>query len=159
MDLEHIDVGGGLAIDYDGSQTNFHSSMDYSMQEYANDVVSVLQDICDELEQPHPHIISESGRALVAHQRSANFRKTYWVRMNLALKMKFALINPVNSDSSILHTMFEADESVSLKNAQECFNDAVTAKDEGIALFSHGVIDLESRACIDEIFGRPVKKY
>ena len=65
--LDHIDVGGGLAVDYDGSQTNFHSSMNYSMQEYANDVVSVMQDICDEVGEPHPHIISESGRALVAH--------------------------------------------------------------------------------------------
>jgi len=155
LDLDHIDVGGGLAIDYDGSQTNFHSSMNYSVQEYANDVVSVLQDICDELEQPHPHIISESGRALVAHHAALIFD----VLGANELGIKEAHINrPGEEDHSIIHTMYDAYEAVSLKNAQECFNDAVTAKDEGIALFSHGVIDLESRARIDEIFWATCKK-
>jgi arginine decarboxylase len=65
--LQFIDVGGGLAVDYDGSQTNFHSSANYSLQEYANDVVFAVQQACDEKGIAHPDIISESGRALVAH--------------------------------------------------------------------------------------------
>lgn len=154
--LDQIDVGGGLAIDYDGSQTNFHSSMNYSMQEYANDVVSVLQDICDEFEQPHPHIISESGRALVAHHAVLVF--DVLGANELGIKDETRISKPTEDDHSILHTMYDAYESVSAKNAQECFNDAVTTKDEGIALFSHGVIDLESRARLDELFWAICKK-
>lgn len=154
--IDSIDVGGGLAIDYDGSQTNFHSSMNYSMQEYANDVVSVLQDICDELGQPHPHIISESGRALVAHHAVLIF--DVLGANELGMKDDSTIKKPNDDDHSILHTMYEAYESVSLKNAQECFNDAITTKDEGIALFSHGVIDIESRARIDELFWAICKK-
>jgi arginine decarboxylase len=62
-----LDVGGGLGVDYDGSQTNFHSSMNYTTQEYAYDVVSAVRDICDEKGVPHPDIVTEAGRALVSH--------------------------------------------------------------------------------------------
>ena len=65
--LKYMDVGGGLGVDYDGSQTNFESSVNYTLQEYANDVVYHLQTVCDEAKVPHPTIISESGRAIVAH--------------------------------------------------------------------------------------------
>jgi arginine decarboxylase len=154
--LSYIDVGGGLAIDYDGSQTNFHSSMNYSMQEYANNVVSVLQDICDELKEPHPNIISESGRALVAHHAVLVF--DVLGANQLGLKDDTVIEKPDDQDHSILHTMYEAYDSVSAKNAQECFNDAITAKEEAIALFGHGIIDLECRALIDELFWATCKK-
>ncbi len=62
-----MDVGGGLGVDYDGSQTNFESSVNYTLQEYANDVVFHMQTVCDEAKVPHPTIISESGRAVVAY--------------------------------------------------------------------------------------------
>src|SRR5262245_17760702 len=65
--LKYLDVGGGLGVDYDGSQTNFESSMNYTLQEYANDVVYHIQTVCDEAGVPHPTIISESGRAVVAY--------------------------------------------------------------------------------------------
>ncbi|HUF18941.1 MAG TPA: biosynthetic arginine decarboxylase, partial [Thermoanaerobaculia bacterium] len=65
--LEYLDVGGGLAIDYDGSRSTFHSSMNYTVQEYANDIVYNIMDVCDEEKVPHPDIVSESGRAIVAH--------------------------------------------------------------------------------------------
>ena len=65
--LEYLDVGGGLGVDYDGSQTNFESSVNYTLQEYANDVVYHLQTICDEAKVPHPTILSESGRAIAAY--------------------------------------------------------------------------------------------
>jgi arginine decarboxylase len=126
------------------------------MQEYANDVVSVLQDICDEFEQPHPHIVSESGRALVAHHAALIF--DVLGANELGIKDKTLISKPTDDDHLILHTIYEAYDSVSLKNVQECFNDAVTAKDEGIALFSHGVIDLESRARLDELFWATCKK-
>ena len=71
--LEYLDVGGGLGIDYDGSQTNFESSVNYTLQEYANDVVYHVQSVCDEAGVPHPTIISESGRAVVAYHSALVF--------------------------------------------------------------------------------------
>src|SRR5206468_10997053 len=65
--VRYIDVGGGLGIDYDGSQTDFESSVNYTLQEYANDVVFRVKSVCDEAGVPHPIIISESGRAVVAY--------------------------------------------------------------------------------------------
>src|SRR6185369_5090390 len=65
--LQYMDVGGGLGIDYDGSQTDFESSVNYTLQEYANDVVYHIQQVCDETEVAHPNIISESGRAIAAY--------------------------------------------------------------------------------------------
>src|SRR2546423_6322818 len=65
--LEYLDVGGGLAIDYDGSRSTFHSSMNYTIEEYASDIVYNIMDVCDDEGVPHPHIVSESGRAIVAH--------------------------------------------------------------------------------------------
>ena len=65
--LQYLDVGGGLGVDYDGSQTNFESSMNYTLQEYANDVIYHVQTVCDEASVPHPTIVSESGRAVVAY--------------------------------------------------------------------------------------------
>jgi arginine decarboxylase len=65
--LEYIDVGGGLAVDYDGSGSTFHSSMNYSVKEYADNVIYGVMDVCDDEKVPHPHLVSESGRAVVAH--------------------------------------------------------------------------------------------
>src|SRR5581483_7897450 len=65
--IRYLDVGGGLGIDYDGSQTDFESSVNYTLQEYANDVVFRIKSVCDEMGVPHPIIISESGRAVVAY--------------------------------------------------------------------------------------------
>lgn len=154
--LDHIDVGGGLAIDYDGSKTNFHSSMNYSMQEYANDVVSVLQDICDDNNQPHPHIISESGRALVAQHAVLIFDVLGANELGISAQENIPKIT--EDDHTVLHTLHEAYLAVSTKNAQECYNDAVAAKEESVALFSHGVIDLETRAKVDELFWVTTKK-
>ncbi len=148
--LDYIDVGGGLAVDYDGSQTDFHSSMNYSLQEYANDVISVMQDICDENEQPHPNIISESGRALVAHHAVLVFNMLGVSEMtNPDIENPTA---PGEDDHNILHTMWEAYQSISHKSFQETHNDAIAAKEESVTLFSHGVIDLETKARVDDLF-------
>src|SRR5438270_9775578 len=76
--LMYIDVGGGLGVDYDGSKTNFESSINYGLQEYANDVIFHVKEICDESGVPHPTIISESGRAMVAHHSVLVFNVLGW---------------------------------------------------------------------------------
>jgi arginine decarboxylase len=150
VNLSHMDIGGGLAIDYDGSQTDFHSSMNYSLQEYANDVIGVTQEICDANELPHPTIISESGRALVAHHAVLVFNV---LGVNeLRNDASPPLVAPGEDDHSVLHTMWEAHQSVSKKNYQEAYNDVLAAKEESVTLFSHGVIDLGTKARVDDLF-------
>src|SRR6266853_5491083 len=76
--LQMIDVGGGLGVDYDGSKTNFESSINYGLQEYANDVVFHIKEICDQAGASHPTIISESGRAMVAYHSVLVFKVLGW---------------------------------------------------------------------------------
>lgn len=153
--IQIVDVGGGLAVDYDGSQTNFHASMNYSTQEYANDVVSTLMDILDERGCPHPMIISESGRALVAHHSALIFNV---LGANQMAGQYAKLIEPNEDDHTILHQMYEAYASLSKKNVQEIYNDAVTAKEESVTLYSHGVLDLKAKAQLDDCFWAILEK-
>ncbi len=148
--LGYMDIGGGLAVDYDGSQTDFHSSMNYSTQEYANDIISVTQDICDTNSEPHPMIVSESGRALVAHHAMLVFNVLGVNELTSSISKEF--IPPNDEDHGILHTMWEAYQSVSKKSFQEAYNDAQVAKEESVTLFSHGVIDLETKARVDDLY-------
>ena len=145
--LKFFDVGGGLAVDYDGSKTNFHSSANYSLQEYANDVVSTIQDACDNKGVPHPSIVSESGRALVAHHSVLVFDV-------LGVSNTDAEIPPdvVESENSTIRDLFEAYRGVSQKNFQESFHDAVRLKEESATLFKLGYLDLDARAMVDKLF-------
>ena len=154
--LNTVDVGGGLAIDYDGSKTNFHSSMNYSTQEYANDVVSIMQDICDIKNIKHPNILSESGRSLLAHHSMLIFNVLEVSQ--LTNKYNKNINPPKETDHSIIHLLWETYKNVNLKNFQETYNDAVSAKDESITLFSHGVIKLKTKAHIEELFWLICKK-
>jgi len=155
--LDHIDVGGGLAIDYDGSQTNFHASMNYSTQEYANDIVSTIQEICEEKSLKHPTLLSESGRALVAHHAVLIFNV---LGVNQATGDKNVNLSaPKEEEHAILHTMWEAYTSSSNKKRyQEAYNDAIAAKEESVTLFSHGYIDLETKARVDDLFWASCKQ-
>ena len=149
--LNVVDCGGGLAVDYDGSQTNFHSSMNYSTQEYANDVVSILQDICDANEEPHPTIVTEAGRALVAHHSVLVFN-VLGVHEFHDVNAIEKIAQPSEDEHDVLHRMWEAFSSVNKRNFQEAYNDIVEQKEESVTLFSHGVIDLKTRARAEELF-------
>ena len=149
-ELKTIDVGGGLAVDYDGSMTNFHSSKNYSVQEYANDIVSTLGDISQHHGEPHPRIFSESGRALAAHHSVLVFN-VLGVHEYLDGR-QLELSAPNENDHMVLHSMWEAFKTVNRRNVQEIFNDVVALKEESTTLFSHGVIDLETRAKVDDLF-------
>lgn len=146
--MGYLDVGGGLGIDYDGSRTNYESSMNYSMAEYARDVVSNVRDICDSMQVPVPDLVSESGRAIVAPHamlvvevfERINKRETLGVQHQPKVKHK------VVDDLEFL-----------LKNKArlgklERFHDAVQKKEEAFSLFNLGYLDLENRAAAESLY-------
>ena len=143
-----VDVGGGLGVDYDGSQTNFHSSKNYSAQEYANDVVAAVQSACDEAEIPHPDLVTEAGRWMVAHHSVLVFDVlgVNEVRSGRPLE-------PVDeNDAKILRDLEEVWQTISRKNARECYHDAVQLKEDASTLFSLGQLDLRDRARVESLF-------
>jgi len=146
--LHMIDVGGGLGVDYDGSKTNFHSSMNYSVQEYANDVVASLQEAAEEAELPHPDIITESGRALVAHHSVLVFDV---LDVNEMLP-KAPLPSVAEEDHKVLHDLLELHENVTVENVQEAYHDAEQLREETNTLFSMGYLDLSVRARAEHLY-------
>ncbi len=145
---EILDVGGGLGVDYDGSKTNFHSSKNYSLQEYANDVVSYVQEACDEASVPHPDIVTEAGRAMVAHHSVLIFDV---LGVNEVLSGKRP--QPVEEDDEkVLRELWEIWNTVSRKNVQEAYHDALQLKEEATTMFSLGYLDLVARARVERLF-------
>lgn len=148
--LKVVDVGGGLAVDYDGSKTNFHASKNYSLQEYANDIISTLGDICDDNEEPHPLVLSESGRALVAHHSVLIFNVLGTHEFTDGLREP--LKPPTDEDHHLIRDLWEAYTMVETRNVQEIYNDLLSFKEESATLFNHGIIDLQTRAQTEDLF-------
>jgi arginine decarboxylase len=145
--LKYLDVGGGLGIDYDGSQTDFESSVNYTLQEYANDVVYHIQNVCDEAEVPHPIIVSESGRAIAAYHSVLVF--------NVMGVTGFGddSFEPVPQDAEQpLVDLQETYKSLSSKNLLESFHDAQTALDSALNLFSLGYLPLAQRSQAEKLY-------
>ncbi len=145
--LKYLDVGGGLGIDYDGSQTDFESSVNYTLQEYANDVVYHIQNVCDEAEVPHPTIVSESGRAIAAYHSVLVF--------NVMGVTGFGddSFEPVPQDAEQpLVDLQETYRSLSSKNLLESFHDAQTALDSALNLFSLGYLPLAQRSQAEKLY-------
>ncbi len=143
-----IDVGGGLGVDYDGSQTNFHSSMNYTTQEYANDVVASIQEACDEAKIPHPDIVTEAGRAMVAHHSMLVF-DVLGVHETLPGRPP----QPVEEDDHrILRDLHEAWSTITKKNVLEAYHDSLQLKEEATSLFSLGYLNLRERARAERLF-------
>ena len=152
--MGYLDVGGGLGIDYDGSRSNFESSMNYSMEEYTRDVVSNIREICEDCDEPVPDIVSESGRAIVAPH-------------SLLVVEVFERINKRESlghrhRPEEKHKVVE-DLEILLKNRTrlgrlERFHDALQKKDEAFSLFNLGYLDLENRAAAESLFWQICEK-
>ncbi|MEM9487610.1 MAG: biosynthetic arginine decarboxylase [Myxococcota bacterium] len=146
--LGYFDVGGGLGVDYDGSQTNFASSMNYTVQEYANDIVYSMKEICDAAEVPHPHIVTESGRAVAAYHSV--------LVVNVLGVSEFGTYTQpkeVAEDAApLLRYLTDTYESVSPKNLLEVFHDALEYKDQLLQLFNLGHSSLEERVQGENIF-------
>ncbi len=145
--LKYIDVGGGLGIDYDGTGSS-DSSINYSEQEYANDVVSILQGLCDEKQIPHPHIVTEAGRFLVAHHSVLVFDI---LGVN-DLEQKHPPRTATKSDPRLMQDLQYIFEKLNRENINECFNDLTQAKQETLQLFTYGVLTLEQRAWCESMY-------
>jgi arginine decarboxylase len=145
--LEYLDVGGGLAIDYDGSRSTFHSSMNYSAEEYARDVVYNIADICDDEKVPHPHIVSESGRATVAHH-------------SVLVVQAFGAIEktPLESreiqaaDHKLVRELLEIDSRLAPDALNEAWHDLQQIKEQAQTLFEVGQLNLDVKARVESLF-------
>jgi arginine decarboxylase len=146
--LQFIDVGGGLGVDYDGSQTNFESSMNYTLQEYANDVVYHIQTVCDEASVPHPTIVSESGRAVVAYHSVLVFNV---LGVSGFGDEKVPAAASQDWEQPLID-LVETYNNVSARNALEAFHDAQQALDMALSLFNTGYLPLDQRSMAENLF-------
>lgn len=150
--LAYIDVGGGLGVDYDGSKTTAGSSVNYSLQEYANDVVFHIREVCEDANVPHPTIISESGRTMVAYHSVLVFGVLGWSGFD-----RFKVPKPIDEQTLAAYpkpvrTLHDAYYSLSEDNFVEPYHDALVARDETLHLFNLGYCDLENRGLAERLF-------
>lgn len=145
--MGYMDVGGGLAVDYDGSKTDFHASKNYQLQEYAYDIVDALKNACEKNNCPMPTIVSESGRAVAAHHSVLVFEVVG------ANEVRYG--EPVAPDQSahrVLRELWETYKNVVPKNVQESFHDATQAKEEAQSLFKYGYLGLREQAHAERLY-------
>jgi arginine decarboxylase len=146
--LEYIDVGGGLGVDYDGSQTNFESSVNYTLQEYANDVVYHMLRACEDAGVKHPTIISESGRAVVAYHSVLVFG-VLGVSEQGENGVPPKLADEVEQP---LTDMLETYQNMTVRNVLESYHDAQQALDSAMSLFTTGYLPLDQRSMIENLY-------
>ena len=145
--MKYLDVGGGLGVDYDGSQTNFYASKNYNMQNYANDIVAELKYACAERKVPVPTLISESGRAIASHQSVLIFDVVSTSNVPFGPPDP-----PTEEDPPIVHHLWENYQSITQENYQESYHDAVQFKDEAISRFNLGILRITERARVERIY-------
>jgi arginine decarboxylase len=146
--IEYIDVGGGLGVDYDGSRSAFDSSTNYSLQEYTNDVVYYIADVCNAEKVPHPDIISESGRAIVAHH-------------SVLVVEVFGAIGKTRPDTNFVYSenehplvkeLLDIKKNLAKLNKLEAYHDALERKEDAHNMFTLGLMDLPDKAKIETLY-------
>lgn len=147
-ELGYLDVGGGLGVDYDGSRSDFDSSTNYSLEEYANDVVWNIMDVCDSEGVAHPAIVSESGRAIVAHH-SVLVMEAFSSIERTAPKLK---VEATEKDHRLVHDILEVKQRLKRGNRIESLHDSQHIKEESQQMFDLGLLDLESKAKIETVY-------
>ncbi len=151
VDISHVDVGGGLGVDYDGSGSTSQASVNYTLQEYADDVIYTLAEACREHELPMPHIISESGRALTAHHALLLLSV-----IDVESQADNAVPELTDDHYSLLHEMAadyaSVSKRVSRKRVREVYHDATFDKERAQELFNTGVLSLRDRAIAEQIY-------
>jgi arginine decarboxylase len=148
--LKYIDVGGGLGVDYDGSQTAYDSSMNYTLAEYASDVVYRIKTVCDDAEVEHPTIISESGRAMVAYHTMLVFDV-----LGVSGLERFDGPETLPNGDDVpqpLIDLCEAHKALNKRNLIESYHDALQAYDQALSLFNLGHLALDQRAYAEKTF-------
>ena len=158
--LQYIDVGGGLGVDYDGSGTNFSSSMNYTLNEYASDVVYRVASVCNARNIPHPVIVSESGRAVAAYHSVLIFDA-----LGSSALDKFRVTGQISEDyggteelPQPVRDLFDAHRSVSERRLVECYHDALTAREQVLQMFNLGLLSLEFRALAERLYWATLTK-
>jgi len=147
-ELGYLDVGGGLGVDYDGSRSDFDSSTNYSLQEYANDVVWNIMDVCDSEGVPHPAIVSEGGRAIVAHH-SVLVMEAFSSIERTAPKLK---VEAAEKDNKLVRDILDVKQRLKRGNRIESLHDIQQIKEESQQMFDLGLLDLESKAKIETVY-------
>ncbi|MFO7653858.1 MAG: biosynthetic arginine decarboxylase [Candidatus Krumholzibacteriia bacterium] len=149
-EMQFMDVGGGLAVDYDGSKTAFESSMNYTVEEYARDVVWIIQQACDRAEMPHPVIVTECGRATVAYHSVLVFE---------VLDIANTFSTPCDpqdvlerTESPAIQNMAQLLIELTPKNCQETLHDAIEQRQDILQQFGLGLISIEERALGDRCY-------
>jgi arginine decarboxylase len=145
--MGYLDVGGGLAIDYDGSKTDFHASKNYTLEEYAADIVAHVQAACNKANVTCPTLVSESGRAVAAHHSILVFEVVGANEVRFGDPME-----PKPEAHRLLKDLYETYKGISAKNVQESFHDATQAKEEAQNLFKYGYLSLRERAQAERLF-------
>ncbi|HZV35915.1 MAG TPA: biosynthetic arginine decarboxylase, partial [Verrucomicrobiae bacterium] len=147
FEIEYMDVGGGLGVDYDGSRSAFDSSTNYTLQEYTNDIVYYIADVCNAEKVPHPGIISESGRAIVAHH-------------SVLIVEVFGSIEKIRSNGlhygdnehPLVRELLDIRKNLSKLNKLEAYHDALERRDDAHQMFTLGMMDLPDKAKIENLY-------
>jgi arginine decarboxylase len=140
--IQYLDVGGGMAVDYDGSRTSFESSANYNAQEFANDVIYVIKTVCDDENVPHPTIIQESGRYLSA------YHAILVTNVQDEIETVVEDITPMTvekDDPQVVRELHDLRETINAKNYREYYHDALEAREDLFTMFNLGLISLEDR--------------
>ena len=146
--IEFMDVGGGLGVDYDGSRSNFDSSTNYTLQEYTNDIVYYIADVCNAERVPHPTIISESGRAIVAHHSVLIvevFGAIEKIRPGDAFKYG-------DGEHALVRELLDIKKNLGKANKLEAYHDALERREDAQHMFTLGVLDLPDKAKIENLY-------
>jgi arginine decarboxylase len=151
--LEYLDVGGGLAIDYDGSRSTFHSSMNYSVEEYARDIVYNIMDVCDDEKVPHPNIVSESGRAIVAHHSVLVVQAFGAIEKTPLQPLTVTAI-----DHKLTRELIEINDSLVPSKLTESWHDLVQIKEQAQTMFELGLLGLDVKARVEELYWQIAEK-
>ena len=150
--LTHVDIGGGLGVDYNGSNTAQEGSVNYTLQEYANDIIYHLQTVCDATQTPHPGVISESGRAMAAHHSLLIFDVLGWTGFDRFDLPEVFGEPALGAMPEPVRTLAESYTALNEHNYSECYHDALLARDQTLSLFNLGYCSIEHRGLAERLF-------
>ena len=146
--IEYLDVGGGLGVDYDGSRSAFDSSTNYSLQEYTNDIVYYIADVCNAEKVPHPDIVSESGRAIVAHH-SVLIVEVFGAigKTHRDIQLSYG-----DNEHALVKELLDIRKNLAKLNKLEAYHDALERKEDAHNMFTLGLLDLPDKAKIETLY-------